>query len=165
MTALSHLRTFNGHKTNIVSIEWIRIAASDIVEEAEMKIRRRDNSSCSSSQASLVPVETATNEGGIVPVSDVEQSEPNDDVEHLSATVNELTIENSDSAAKVNADDSENDQTTEAAAADDVPKFYLATGAEESLVYIWDTQNNVVAHTIRLKTHGRHSIPSEYTEC
>lgn len=43
---------------------------------------------------------------------------------------------------------------------EDDAKFYLATGAEEPRVYIWDIKNNIIAHTINLKTHKKSSIPS-----
>lgn len=40
-------------------------------------------------------------------------------------------------------------------------KFYLATGAQESFVYIWDTKDGKIAHKINLKNHGKSSIPSK----
>lgn len=42
-------------------------------------------------------------------------------------------------------------------------KFYLATGAQESFVYIWDTKDGKIAHKINLKNHGKSSIPSKFS--
>lgn len=42
-------------------------------------------------------------------------------------------------------------------------KFYLATGAQESFVYIWDTKDGKIAHKINLKNRGKSSIPSKFS--
>lgn len=41
-------------------------------------------------------------------------------------------------------------------------RYYLATGAQESFVYIWDTQCGKIMHKINLKTHGKSTIPSKF---
>lgn len=148
-----HLRTFNGHKTNIVSIEWIQMAPSDIELEIETKIRRNSNASQTSSQTSLSPVEATIKDDGGTQI---------DETEGLSASINGLSIDNDNDAFEIDTNAEQNaDSPAPTAVVDEEPISYLATGAEEPLVYIWDTKNNSIAHTIRLKTHGRHSIPSE----
>lgn len=44
---------------------------------------------------------------------------------------------------------------------DNILKYYLATGAQESVIYIWDTESGKIMHKLNLKSHGKSTIPSK----
>lgn len=184
VSELSRLRTFNGHKTNIVSMEWIRIDPIDIEQEVESNVQRRLESSNEHSRSSSRntlsdvdrPIEGGNRSNEECPEQAINISAEESNSGGEPAGTGPKEVDDAKDARALDAtkteDGSDQEPTdTETRDTDDCPmngleaqrpRCYLATGAEESLVYIWDTENNIIAHTIRLKTHGRSSIPSKY---
>lgn len=159
-------------------MEWMQINPDDIEQEVETKIQRRliadDAVSVASSQASLsqedVTVGAGADDDKMEELTVGRGTEQSDlaavgDLKDLDDIMAELTVDDDSGVALGKAAAGheailDDDQAMTLSQVQE-SKSYLATGAEESLVYIWDTKNNVIAHTIRLKTHGRHTIPSK----
>lgn len=175
------LRTFKGHNTSIVSMQWMQIPTGDITNEPISRIQKRLSSetasSSSNSNMSIDPPENqpqndqSTSSEEQIEMDDVNETKGSESTVSEEETVGGPVL-SADTAARehqVKQQPAENPvemadatQPAKTVATEDDNRYYLATGAEEPRVYIWDIKNNIIAHTINLKTHKKSSIPSMY---
>lgn len=172
-------------------MQWMQIPAGDITNEPISKIQKRLSSetasSSSNSNMSIDPPETqpqndqSTSSEEQIEMDDVNETKGSESTVSEEETIGgpPLTVDRieqmADTAAaarehQVKQEPAENPvemsdatQSAKTVVAEDDVRYYLATGAEEPRVYIWDIKNNIIAHTINLKTHKKSSIPSKYS--